>query len=541
MNYLRRDHPDPPAACLHMCRPFIGRVYTIGRQLPVPAHPSCRCTYTLVTEGEPDHPDNTGIPPITRSIWTTTNKKTRRAWMLFVAYLLRMMIPIPWLLIPLIEEAIAENKKREDMPEPDNTQEPPPQPYNDDGTRTPNTAVNLHPLEMRAESKKKGLKQFHARLIRAGYTRNLLNEPTELFVTPEALQSAINAGQFEGLACFIDHTDPHGHPSIHNLFGAWHNAAYHPSTQAITATLTAYDTDETRPIIDRLDQILSNGTPAPDIGISLVFYPQYDPGTRNIRQFLQVESADIVFFPAADGRILEALSALNQSNGGNHTMTDKLTETAEQEKETAVITPTVQPAAAKDVATWDQAIDHEKARAAAQQSEAWLDEVAQQGIMTILKNSGLPDVVRARLARSRYETPNEVYEAIREAREELQALDTAEVIDLGDRPWIYTKAPEDNIQSHVDWFFGVAGAKAPPSNYRKIDQLYVALTGDTEFHGVFHPDRVMLASANHQHPGQHGRRRHEQGHHDPDLQSFLLALVRTSRRPHPQRRIRPDQ
>ena len=125
----------------------------------------------------------------------------------------------------------------------------------------------------------------------------------------------------------------------------------------------------------------------------------------------------------------------------------------------------------------------------------WADEIAQQGIATILKNSGLPGPVKARLSKTRFDTPEQVYDAIREAREELQALDSQEVIDLGERPWIYTKDPQDNIQEHVDWFFGVEGAKTPPSNYRKIDQLYVALTGDAEFHGVFKPDRVMLASA----------------------------------------------
>jgi hypothetical protein len=387
-----------------------------------------------------------------------------------------------------MDMAEEENERRRNMKpiEAETSQDqPPPQPFVTPPEQPPDTvtaALNLQPLEMRASGREAGLKQYHARLIRAGHTRNLLNEQTDLFVTPQALQGAVDAGRFEGLACFIDHTDPFGHPSIHNLFGAWSDAKYHPSTQAITATLTTYNTDETRPIIDRLDQILSNGTPAPDIGISLVFYPQYEPGTQRIQAFAQVESADLVFFPAADGRILEALSALNQSNGGNQ-MTDPTPQTVTEEQDrTAAFTEEVDKLAQEN----EERIET---------SAAWAEEIAQQGIKTILKNSHLPAPVMTRLSKNRYESPDEVYDAIREAREELQALDTTEVIDLGDRPWIYTKAPEDNIQEHVDWFFGVEGAKAPPSNYRKIDQLYIALTGDAEFHGVFKPDKVMLASA----------------------------------------------
>ena len=279
---------------------------------------------------------------------------------------------------------------------------------------------------------------------------------------------------------------------MRNLLGSWHSATLTNDDQSAQATLTAYVTDDTRPIIDRLDQILSSDSPAPDVGVSLVFYPEWKQSTsgeRHVASFRQIESADIVFFPAADGRILEALSALNQTEVIN--MSDNV-QTADKEK--AV---TIEGQAQEKIKGFSQELD----KLSSQQEEReelttqWADEIAQQGISTILKNAGLPDPVRERLSKTRFNTPEEVYEAIREAREELQALDSQEVIDLGERPWIYTKDPKDNIQDHVDYFFGVEGAKVPPSNYRKIDQLYVALTGDTQFHGVYHPERVMLASA----------------------------------------------
>jgi hypothetical protein len=351
------------------------------------------------------------------------------------------------------------------------------------------TSITFEPIKLTARAK--GTREYQGRLISAGYTRNTLNEKTNLFVSPKAIQSAVNAGQFEGLACFIDHVSPGHNPSMRNLLGSWHSSSYSDNDHAALATLTAYVTDDTRSMIDRLDQMLNSDTPAPDVGISLVFYPEWKKATsgeRHVESFKQIESADIVFFPAADGRILEALSAQSQTEV---IMSEKVTTV---DKEKAV---TIEGQAKEKVEGFSTELD----KLSYQQEEReeltaqWADEIAQQGISTILKNSGLPEPVKTRLAKTRFDTPEQVYKAIQDAREELQALDSQEVIDLGERPWIYTKDPQDNIQDHVDWFYGVDGAKTPPSNYRQIDQLYVALTGDTEFHGVFHPERVMLASA----------------------------------------------
>ncbi len=352
-------------------------------------------------------------------------------------------------------------------------------------------AVTFHPIKLRATTKK--TREYHGRMIRAGFTRNLLNEPTDLFVTPEAIHDGVNAGLFEGLACFVDHSS--SQPSIRNLLGSWHSASFDSSTQSATATLSAYVTDDTRPIIDRLDQILAAGPHAPDVGVSLVFYPRWKnttSGERHVASFKQIESADIVFFPAADGRILEALSAL--SDGGNQ-MSDQV-QTAE--KETAVTVEKAKERATLFAEEAEKIAEEQEALAAqhAARADAWSDEVAQHGMRTILNNSGLPEPIIKRLSRNRYETPDDLHKAIQDAREELQALDKEEVIDLGERPWIYVKDPIENLQSHVDWFFGVEGTPLPPTNYRRLDQLYVALTGDSAFQGVFQRDRVTLASAN---------------------------------------------
>ena len=339
----------------------------------------------------------------------------------------------------------------------------------------------VFPVLLRANeiNKSSGRQLFNARLIRAGFTRNLLNEQTDLFVTPEALETAVAEGLFDGLACFIDH---HSQPSLRNLIGNWHFAYYDEGQQAVKATLSTFRTGATGPIIDLLAEILAlqaDGQTPPDIGVSLVFYPEWLPssnGSRRVKRFLQIESADLVFFPAADGRILEALSALTQH------------------EEDLFMADIVQKAAQNKTAAFLQKLEGE-ATAQSAVSSAWVDEIAQTAVKTILFNSDLPGPVKERLSKQRYDTPEEVHSAIREARDELQALDKEEVIQLSERPWVHVKNPQIDIQNHVDWFFGVPDTPAPPANYRRIDDLYVALTGDVEFHGVFKPERVMLAGA----------------------------------------------
>jgi hypothetical protein len=53
----------------------------------------------------------------------------------------------------------------------------------------------------------------------------------------------------------------------------------------------------------------------------------------------------------------------------------------------------------------------------------------------------------------------------------------------------------DAFQNAVDYIFGVEGAQTPEPMLRKFDILYTQLTGDYEFHGVFHPERTYLAAA----------------------------------------------
>ena len=55
--------------------------------------------------------------------------------------------------------------------------------------------------------------------------------------------------------------------------------------------------------------------------------------------------------------------------------------------------------------------------------------------------------------------------------------------------------PEDRVQGALNWLFGARDEPTPPPSLRSIRDLYVAITGDGEWHGVFRPEWSQLSAA----------------------------------------------
>ncbi|MFN8463952.1 MAG: hypothetical protein U0X20_00315 [Caldilineaceae bacterium] len=53
----------------------------------------------------------------------------------------------------------------------------------------------------------------------------------------------------------------------------------------------------------------------------------------------------------------------------------------------------------------------------------------------------------------------------------------------------------DQIQEAMDWCLGVQGGPTPPPSMRNIRDVYLAITGDVDFYGVFNPDHSQLSAA----------------------------------------------
>ena len=51
------------------------------------------------------------------------------------------------------------------------------------------------------------------------------------------------------------------------------------------------------------------------------------------------------------------------------------------------------------------------------------------------------------------------------------------------------------LQEALDWCLGVQGGPMPPPSLRNIRDVYLAITGDVDFYGVFNPEHAQLAAA----------------------------------------------
>jgi hypothetical protein len=423
--YVRiRNASEPNMGPCPLCTVFAGNERDenhepIGRiwkrfDVPMPPfHINCNC-WAITYYPSPEEVQ-TELPPM--------DELTHNALInLLISYILADY-PIPELLQPYVEEA--QQKMRQQ-----------------------NTTTITTRLQLAADAD-----ELRAVLVQAGPTRTITGQPGRHSFTAEAIVAALHDGLFENLSCFADHS--HGHPSVRDLLGVWTDATYNPVEQTITATLSPFDTDANRPLLQLLAQLRAQPDHRPDVGISVVIYPAEATNGR-ITRIQSVESADLVMFPAVE-------AARFQFQG--EPMSDN------QPQPLAAPQWPQQPAA-----DWDEAYRQTAARA-------------------IIAHSELPAIVRERLSAQRYQTPEDVEKAIENARAELAALHDQNVINLPGRPRVQVRDPLDEARDLWSYMFGAADAPTPAANMRRVDQLYVAMTGDVHFRGVFDPTRVQFAGA----------------------------------------------
>jgi len=433
-------------------------------------------------------------------------------------------------------------------------------------------------------------REFIGRLIVAGPTRTVTGEAGGYVVTAAAIREAVAAGLFRGLACFADHAVG-GASSVRRLLGVWRDVVYDEAAGAAVGHLAAYETDETRPVLDLLDQWLADGdgekggTEAgerPDVGISIVFYPRLAADGRTVTGMVMVESADVVMFPASAGsRVVGRLTsdelrmtneegdvgevcrvyshsdyilrgeathparsgvrrARLQSREGGETVLERQRTNGDavhravrrgrlrslDTQETALkrlttnlkqecneMTQQTELAGAPRVALV-RGSDGERPTAAGGQptpdgggheGDGWLDALKTAAATAVIRASGLPGPVQERLGAGRYETADDVHAAVERARAELAALNEAGIVRLGgmgspehgrlESGRLRLRDGLDEARELVGFFFGAAGAPTPPPNLRSFADLYVALTGDVHFRGVFDGGRVLFSGA----------------------------------------------
>lgn len=134
-------------------------------------------------------------------------------------------------------------------------------------------------------------------------------------------------------------------------------------------------------------------------------------------------------------------------------------------------------------------------------STDWLRVQRENVIRSVLAAAtDLPEQVRMKLSRRNFLSPDQLDAAIQEERETIAAV-RKPYLDLPAAPprgglHIGQVVNEfDRLQGVMDWMFGVTGAPVPDYQFRRMDFLYTALTGDINFRGIFDPERVMFGGA----------------------------------------------
>src|SRR5690606_39757992 len=139
---------------------------------------------------------------------------------------------------------------------------------------------------------------------------------------PRALALAVEQGLFTGRPMFLDHATAGQHASLRDMAAVVVSATYDTAAQSVQATIRLYDTPAgvlVRRLLAALAADGEAGRPVPDVGLSAVFWPEEveqvnERGAVLVRSIPHVESVDFVFEPAADGRVLAALSTLDRKS-----------------------------------------------------------------------------------------------------------------------------------------------------------------------------------------------------------------------------------
>ncbi len=278
---------------------------------------------------------------------------------------------------------------------------------------------------------------------------------------------------WEGVYCFIDHD--RGARSVRDIGGVLQDAAWDETSQGVRATLAAFGPGG--PVLAALgEQILAGeGHPAGKIGFSADVL--FAGKNRAVEKILKVFSVDLVYDPARGGAFLRALNQSEAQNGGF--------QMAEQVngKGTA---PAGEPG--------------EETAALAREAQAVRQQMCHYLLDSALDAASLPQPVAARV-RAQFAdkvfAAAELDRAIEDARGLVSELTGASVVK-GPGRITGMVTSEERLQAAVDDLFGVPRSAEQKNlavaRLSGIRELYLSLTGDTDLHGGYFPNRAQLAT-----------------------------------------------
>ena len=279
------------------------------------------------------------------------------------------------------------------------------------------------------------------------------------------------------LTAFADHPDFLGQPKIDRILGTYTNIGM--DGDALTAELELAPTPIAAALQPLLDLAARDPAHAPDVGLSANVWATLDEpadprAVRNITRLTEAESVDVVFRPAsAPARISHILATQ-----GAPTMPE----------DTNLLAPDLiaeQPPAAPQPEPTD-----------------YLKALAKATLTMQLRAANLPVACEATIRQqfaNQYPSVDEIDGAIQTQRDLISALNFQisghnHPLDQGKLTGMTTSL--DEAEKVVNWMFGVHGAPLPVPSLRRPAEIYGALTGDYDWHGVFTAARLMFAAAN---------------------------------------------
>lgn len=349
---------------------------------------------------------------------------------------------------------------------------------------------------------------YTCRFVTAGRVRAAGNRASGIIIEAEALRGAVAKGLFDNTASFIDHPGLFETPSLRNLVGVTQDAVWSEATQSVEGKIRLYNTPDAALLAALLDEVLADrqeGLPIPDIGLSLVFWPEWAPNQegqdeQRIVAIRHVESVDYVFQPAAEGRVLAALSAARLHAGS--APPEGTARPGYQRCPRDLLEGGVNPMndAQQDAprpGSEAGLAPEEAARAAG----SWLAAIAESAAQAMIASSGLPEASKARLAAMRFESAGQVHAAVEAERDYLARLAQDQVIAIGGQaprsPHI--SAGLSSLEKIEAAFEALMLGQRPAHGIQPLTgvrELYHLLSGDYEMTGLFQAERVQFANVN---------------------------------------------
>ena len=278
---------------------------------------------------------------------------------------------------------------------------------------------------------------------------------------------------WEGVFCFIDH-DRQAR-SVRDIGGVLKEPYWDEDGQGIRATLEAFGPGG--PMLTEIGQQVLAGEDAetPKVGFSADV--RFTGTGRTVQKILKVFSVDLVYDPARGGAFVRCLNQTqNAIRNGGTTMTDQVTNPA----------PTSEPV--------------DEFSKLAEETHAVRLQMCAYLLDSALGAANLPKPVTERL---RAQFDGQVFEAetlkttIEDARTMVGEL-TGGAVVAGPGRISGMVAAEERLQAAVDDLFGVPRDEAQTAlsvmKLSGIRELYLMLTGDTDLHGGYFPNRMQLAT-----------------------------------------------